>query len=72
MLELPRGAKVTPLTDNMDYGKLAAVIVDALREVAPELATNVNVSGNKDRIVDIVVDANKRSLISRGRGIITT
>lgn len=72
MLDLPRGARVTPLTDNMDYGKLASVIVDALREVAPELATNVNVSGNKDRIVDIVVDANKRSLISRGRGIITT
>lgn len=41
------------------YNGLIDIIVQALRIVAPELATNVNIDGNKDRIVDITVQANR-------------
>lgn len=41
------------------YNNLVGALVSALREVAPEFATNVNVTGNKDRIVDITVEANR-------------
>jgi conjugal transfer/entry exclusion protein len=41
------------------YNGLIDIIVQALRIVAPELATRVQVDGNKDRIVDITVQANR-------------
>lgn len=72
ILNLPKGASVSPLGAGIDYDKLAAAIVTALRQVAPELATNVNVTGNKDRIVDVVVEANTHSIMSRGKGLLAT
>lgn len=45
--------------EEMGYNNLVGALVSALREVAPEFATNVNVTGNKDRIVDITVEANR-------------
>lgn len=45
--------------DESGYNGLIDIIVAALRIVAPELATRVQVDGNKDRIVDITVQANR-------------
>ena len=70
VLDLPKGATVSPLNNGIDYDKLAGAIISALREVAPELATNVNINGNKDRIVDVMVEANRRSIISSGKGVL--
>ena len=70
ILNLPRGASVSPLGAGIDYDRLAAAIVSALREVAPELATNVNVNGNKDRIVDVMVEANRHSILTSGKGVL--
>lgn len=70
ILNLPRGASVSPLGAGIDYDKLAAAIVTALRQVAPELATNVNVNGNKDRIVDVMVEANRHSILTSGKGVL--
>lgn len=70
ILNLPRGASVSPLGAGIDYDRLAAAIVSALREVAPELATNVNVNGNKDRIVDVMVEANRHSILISGKGVL--
>lgn len=70
ILNLPRGASVSPLGAGIDYDRLAAAIVSALREVAPELATNVNVNGNKDRIVDVMIEANRHSILTSGKGVL--
>lgn len=70
VLDLPKGATVSPLESGIDYDKLTAAFISALREVAPELATNVTVNGNKDRLVDVLVQENRRSIISSGRGIL--
>ena len=70
ILNLPRGASVSPLGAGIDYDRLAAAIVSAMREVAPELATNVNVNGNKDRIVDVMVEANRHSILTSGKGVL--
>ena len=70
ILNLPRGASVSPLGAGIDYDRLSAAIVSALREVAPELATNVNVNGNKDRIVDVMVEANRHSILTSGKGVL--
>jgi phage-related protein len=69
MLSLPRGARVTPLDQTgIDYEKITECFINALRVMAPELATNINVNGNRDRIVDIVVqEANDRQKMF-GRG----
>lgn len=69
-LDLPKGATVSPLSSAIDYDKLTASFIAALREVAPELSTNITVSGNKDRLVDVLVKENNRSIISTGRGIL--
>ena len=41
------------------YNGLIDSLVEALRIVAPEFATNIRVDGNRDRIVDITVQANR-------------
>lgn len=69
-LDLPKGATVSPLSSAIDYDKLTASFIAALREVAPELSTNITVSGNKDRLVDVLVKENNKSIISTGRGIL--
>ena len=70
ILNLPKGASVTPLSGGIDYDRLASAIVKALREVAPELATNVTVTGNKDGIVNVMKEANRHSILMSGRGVL--
>jgi hypothetical protein len=49
-----------------------SALVQALRTVAPEFATNIRIDGNRDRIVDILVEANENSIYSSGRGLLET
>lgn len=69
ILDLPRGARVSPLGAQTDYDKLTDAFIHALREVAPELTTNIRVEGNRDRIVDIVVEENQNNLMMTGEGL---
>lgn len=69
LLDLPKGASVIPLNNSLDYGKLTDAFIHALREVAPELTTNIRVEGNRDRIVDIVVEENQNNLMMTGEGL---
>jgi phage-related protein len=72
LLSLPAGASVHPLTGQnalIDYDKLGAAIVMALKIVAPEFATNVRIEGNMDGIVEALVEENQKSIISSGRAL---
>lgn len=68
VLDLPTGARVTPLDNaSIDYSRLTEAFVNALRMVAPEMAANVVVEGNRDGIVDVVVKANRNAKRMTGR-----
>ena len=70
MLDLPRGARVTPLDNaNVDYTRLTEAFVNALRMVAPELAANVVVQGDKDSLIRVLVSENNQTRKSTGRGL---
>jgi hypothetical protein len=72
LLNMPEGASVHPLTGQnalIDYDKLGAAIVMALKIVAPEFATNVRIEGNMDGIVEALVEENQKSIISSGRAL---
>lgn len=69
LVSLPQGASVHPLSGQIDYNKLTDAFVTALRMVAPEMATNVRVEGNTDRIVDVLIEENEKSLYSSGRAL---
>ena len=69
LVSLPQGASVHPLSGQIDYNKLTDAFVTALRMVAPEMATNVRVDGNTDRIVDIMIEENEKSINSTGRAL---
>ena len=69
LLNLPQGASVHPLSSQIDYGKLTDAFVQALRMVAPEMATNVRIEGNTDRIVDVLLEENEKSIYSTGRAL---
>ena len=70
LLTLPRGAKVQPLDGNgIDYDKLTEAFINALRIVAPEFATNVNVEGDTDNLVKVMVKANREAVNMNGRGL---
>lgn len=45
--------------EEMGYNNLEQMIENAIRKVAPELQTIFKIEGNKDRIVDITVQANR-------------
>ena len=51
-------------------GGLVSALVQALRTVAPEFATNIRIDGNRDRIVDILVEENGKSVMAYGRGLL--
>ena len=51
---------------------LVSALITALRTVAPEFATNIRIDGNRDRIVDIFVEENEKSIYSSGRGLLET
>ena len=53
-------------------GNLVSALISALRTVAPEFATNIRIDGNRDRIVDIIVEENENSIYSSGRGLLET
>lgn len=70
MLDLPRGARVTPLDNSgIDYERITEAFVTALRLVAPELASNVVVSEDKDRLIKVLVRENKYKKSMDGRGL---
>lgn len=70
MLDLPRGARVTPL-DNaaLDYDRLTEAFVTALRLVAPELATNVVVEEDKDNLIRVLKRENAQAVKMNGKGL---
>ena len=53
-------------------GNIVSALIQALRAVAPEFATTIRVEGNRDRIVDIIVEENENSIYSSGRGLLET
>jgi phage-related protein len=69
LLSLPTGASVSPLNNGIDYDKLTSSFIAALREVAPMMAANIRVEGNRDRIVDIVVEENQNNILMTGEGL---
>ena len=69
LLSLPQGASVTPLSGGIDYNRLLGVFVAALREVAPELATNIRIEGNRDNLVDVLLEENQKAIYSTGRAL---
>lgn len=69
LLSLPKGASVTPLSGGIDYNRLLGVFVAALREVAPELATNIRIEGNRDNLVDVLLEENQKAIYSTGRAL---
>ena len=69
ILSLPQGASVHPLDPAIDYDKLTSAFIRALRTVAPEMATNIRVEGNTDRLVDVLVEENQKSIYATGRAL---
>lgn len=70
LLTLPKGASVQPLNNNLTKEDLTEAFVEALKIMAPALATNVTVDANADGIVDLLVKANNESLKSTGRSVL--
>lgn len=70
MLDLPRGARVTPLDNaTFDFDRLTEAFITALRVVAPELATNVVVDEDRDSLVRVMVQENRNAKRMTGRGL---
>jgi hypothetical protein len=69
LLTLPKGASVQPLNNNLTKEDLTDAFVEALRIMAPMLATNVTVDANADGIVKYMVKANKESMYMNGKGL---
>lgn len=69
LLTLPKGASVQPLNNNLTKEDLTDAFVEALRIMAPALATNVTVDANADGIVKYMVKANKESMYMNGKGL---
>ena len=74
ILNLPKGASVTPLTGNnavgIDYDRLMEVFVAALRLVAPELRTTVQGEVDRDALVRFLVQENRSSQYMYGKGLL--
>ena len=71
MLDLPRGARVTPLDNvSMDFNKLASVLTEVLLTVAPAFASSVEVSPDKDGIIKLFVKADRENRKMTGRGLV--
>lgn len=70
MLDLPRGARVTPLDNaTFDFDRLTEAFITALRVVAPELTTNVVVDEDRDSLVRVMVQENRNAKRMTGRGL---
>jgi phage-related protein len=72
MLDLPRGARVTPLDQaaGIDYNKLTEAFVAALQFVAPQLAPNVTVEGDASQLVRVMVREDRAARKMTGRGLL--
>ena len=72
VLDLPRGARVTPLDQagGIDYNKLTEAFVAALKMVAPELAPNVTVEGDASQLVNVIVREDRAARKMTGRGLL--
>lgn len=70
LLTLPKGAQVTPLNNSLTKEDLTDAFIEALRVMAPVLATNVTVDANADGIVDLLVKANNESLKATGKSVL--
>ena len=70
VLDVPKIGEGLGLSGEGGYNNLVEVIMEAMIAVAPYYAKNINVNGNKDRIVDIMVEADRKSRIAQGRGVI--
>ena len=67
ILNLPRGARVTPLSDDnmnqtLDYNMLMKIIVDAIRMVIPELEQVIQIVPDEDGIFRIVQKKNRENV----------
>jgi succinyl-CoA synthetase beta subunit len=69
ILDLPRGARVSPLGAQTDYDKLSEAVVGAIRTVLPELAINIRIDGNRDRLVDVMIEENQKYVNMTGEGM---
>lgn len=73
ILDLPGGARVTPLDNaSIDYTRLTEAFVAALRMVAPEMASNVVVESDTDSLVRVLVKQNSDNYKMTGRGLFET
>jgi hypothetical protein len=73
ILELPRGARVSPLgSTQIDYEKLREVIKSVLRELAPLLRANVQINGDIDRFIEAIIEENDKSISQSGEGLFAT
>lgn len=73
ILDLPGGARVTPLDNaSIDYTRLTEAFVAALRMVAPEMASNVVVESDTDSLVRVLVKENSDNYKMTGRGLFET
>lgn len=73
VLDLPKGASVTPLNGEsavgIDYDRLMETFVAALRLVAPELRTTVQGEVDRDAMVRFLVKENRSSQYMYGKGL---
>ena len=71
ILDLPRGARVTPLDQaNMDFSKLASVLTEVLLSVAPAFASEVTAVPDKDGLIKFIVKADRENRKMTGRGLV--
>ena len=66
LLELPRGARVTPLDGNevqtLDYNMLLMIIVEAIRMVIPEMEQVIQILPDEEGIYKIVKKKNRENV----------
>ena len=55
---------------DMGYNNLVEAITEAMIAASPYFAATFNVNSNKDSIVDIMVEANRKSLMTQGKGVL--
>ena len=73
ILDLPRGARVTPLNGDavgIDYERLMEVFVAALRLVAPEFKTQLAAELDTDGLIRFLVKENRSSQYMTGKGLL--
>jgi len=73
VLDLPTGARVTPLSQaGIDYNKLASMLTEVLLSVAPAFASEITAVPDKDGIIKFIVKADRENRKMTGRGLVGT